>query len=365
MKVSKKGGSVILMLLAGLIFSACDSDEDVKFIPPSNLKEKACEVQENGWTIPTQTVADGGVGKDGIPSIDNPQFVSIHETRNLLDEELVIVAKIGTSVRVYPQRILDQHEVVNDLVDDIAVAVTFCPLTGTALAYDRRVNGEVTTLGVSGLLYNSNLVLYDRSTDTKWAQMTSEAINGELACDKLNFLPVLEMTWAGVKSLFPKAQVLSGDTGFDRNYRNIPFSSQVPLNSLPSFPYFPKDTRLANYERVLAIIDSLKVSAFSLEQFDQELAITVENSNLIISDPTIKLVVSYKTGSGVFSIAEDVGKRGIFLRDQDDNVYDLFGEAISGEKIGQHLKPTFSYMGYWFSISSMFPDPLIYVDGED
>ncbi len=367
MRQIKKGLLIALVASTAVGFMSCGGEEPSVFVPPIDNFREACEVLENGWTIPTQTVVDGGVGKDGIPSIDNPLFVSVSQVQNLQDDELVIVVKVGDVIKAYPQRILDQHEIVNDMFEDKPIAVTLCPQTGTALAFNRAIGGEVTTLGVSGLLYNSNLVMYDRNTDTKWAQMTTQAINGELACQNLEFLPVLEMSWAGVKTFFPNALVLSGETGFSRNYVNPPFSSQVPINSVPAFPYSPKDSRMSNYERAHIIIDSVKAQVYSFDQFVGEgFNLTIDNSTVLLSHSGFKFIISYKANANTLQLASNIEDTGIVMEDSEGNGYNLFGEVVSGEGLGERLGTTFSYMGYWFSLASMFPDPIVFQEeGED
>ncbi len=365
MRVIKVSLLIVLIIGTSLVLISCGSDGPSDFVPPIDNFGETCEVMETGWTIPTLTVVDGGVGKDGIPSIDNPRFVAVDDVTGLAEDELVVVVKVGDVIKAYPQRILDQHEIVNDMFGSTPVALTFCPQTGTALAFDRRINDELTTLGVSGLLYNSNLVMYDRSSDTRWAQMTTQAVNGELACDKLEFLQTLELSWGGVKDLFPQALVLSGDTGFDRNYTSPPLSKQTSLNSLPTFPYTPKDERFANYKRVHAIIDTVKVQIYTFDQFSEMLELTIDDANVLISHPEYRLIVSYKTKAKVLQLATDPQSANVIMQDSEGNGYNLFGEVIAGERVGERLEPTFSYMGYWFSLASMFPNPVVFENGQD
>ncbi len=365
MRLMKKVLFFTLIITGPLMLTRCGGEEPSVFVPPIDNRGEACEVLENGWTISTQTVVDGGVGKDGIPSIDNPTFVTVNQVDNLTDDELVIVVKVDGVVKAYPQRVLDVHEIVNDEFGDKPIAVTLCPQTGTALAFDRTIDGDVTTLGVSGLLYNSNLIMYDRSTDTRWAQMTTQAIHGALACDDLSFLQTLELTWAGVRALFPDALVLTGDEIINRNYVNSPLSSRTDLNSIPTFPYSPKDLRMANYERVHTIIDSKKVQVYSFDQFAEGVTLTIDNSNVILVNSDYKLIVSYKSRSKRLELGTDVNNADVVMVDTEGNGYNFFGEIITGDLIGERLEPTFSYMGYWFAMASMFPDPIVFEDGQD
>ena len=131
-----------------------------------------CNDEEGGvWSIPNEQVLDGGPGKDGIPSVDNPIFYDISQNTVYEEEDLVVGYKRDTAARAYPHVVLDWHEIVNDEINGFPMTITYCPLTGTAIGWDRTIDGNVTTFGVSGLLYNSNLIPYDRRTNSNWSQM--------------------------------------------------------------------------------------------------------------------------------------------------------------------------------------------------
>ena len=132
------------------------------------------------WSIPSNQVFDGGPGKDGIPALVNPAMVSSVQANYLTDNDLVIGFKVGDDVRAYPHQILDWHEIINDVVGEQPLAITYCPLTGTGIGWNRVISGNTTTFGVSGLLFNTNLIPYDRSTDSNWSQMKLECVNGQL-----------------------------------------------------------------------------------------------------------------------------------------------------------------------------------------
>ncbi len=347
-----------------LLFLGCSLDDpSTGFVPPTAVVQKVCEVEDSGWTISTATLIDGGVGKDGFQSMESPIFVPVDQVDLVQDDELVVVMKRGDIVRAYPHRYLGPHEVVNDLLDGLPVSVTLCPLTGTAIAFEREINGGITTLGVSGLLYNNNLILYDRETDTNWSQMTTQGINGPLSCENLNYVPALEMSWKGVKTWFPEAMVLVGDNTLVRTYERPPQSSLVFEEGRPFFPYNPKDTRLPNYRRSHIVIDSTKTTIYTLDQFLEQIDLVVDNTTILITDPSIDFITSYKTASVNLRLASDPDS-GVVMVDSDGNKYNLFGEVISGE-IGKRLEPTFSYMGYWFALAAMYPDPLIFENGQD
>ena len=134
--------------------------------------------------------------KDCIPSIDEPEFESTESaTEWMFDDNLIFVLNYKGEVRGYPQKILDRHEIVNDVVAGDPVLITFCPLCGSALAFERVLDGETTEFGVSGKLHNTDLVMYDRETESLWQQITGEAIVGERIGDRLTQLPFFGLSW--------------------------------------------------------------------------------------------------------------------------------------------------------------------------
>lgn len=178
------------------------------------------------WSIsdPNLTKAlSGGPGKDGIPSLDAPKFVSV-DTFKHPDSVQAIVMKDGETVKVYPYNILNWHEIVNDTVAGVPVAVTFCPLCGSAIVYDRRVNDETLTFGVSGFLLESNMIMFDRENEALWQQSTGKVLAGRDLDTELKLAPFQRLTMGEVKELYPSAQVLSEDTGHRRDYGRNPYS---------------------------------------------------------------------------------------------------------------------------------------------
>jgi len=167
-----------------------------------------------------ESVASGGPPKDGIPAIDKPQYTSAAEAdRWLLPEDVVFGVNHGGLVAAYPQRILVWHEITNETVGGEKISITYCPLTGTAIGYKGSVAPQTSSsFGVSGKLVNSNLVMYDRSTDSRWPQILGQAIDGRARGTRLEEFPVVWTTWEKWKGKHPDTRVLSQRTGFLRNY---------------------------------------------------------------------------------------------------------------------------------------------------
>lgn len=139
-------------------------------------------------TIPLKDIKDGGLRRDGIPAIDSPEFLGIEEAKYLKEQNLVISVSHHGETRAYPIRILNYHEIVNDTIGDLSFSVTYCPLCGTGMVFNREIEGEVTTLGVSGLLFQSDVLLYDRASESLWSQLQMRSISGSRVGKQLEWL---------------------------------------------------------------------------------------------------------------------------------------------------------------------------------
>ncbi|MEM9929251.1 MAG: DUF3179 domain-containing (seleno)protein, partial [Bacteroidota bacterium] len=168
------------------LVAACGNDDnafDPRLQNPGN-GEGRCDFSGE-WIIPRGNVFDGGPGCDGIPAIEDPEFVSLGEATYLEDGDLVLaVADANGQVKLYAHNLLDWHEIINDEVAGQPLAIVYCPLTGTGIGWDRIIDGEQTSFGVSGLLYNTNIIPYDRKTGSNWSQQRLECVNGELAGER-------------------------------------------------------------------------------------------------------------------------------------------------------------------------------------
>jgi hypothetical protein len=189
-------------------------------------------------------VLSGGPPKDGIPSIDNPKFVSVEEADKWMEDNELILAMIYKDIkRAYPLQILVWHEIVNDVIADDPILVTYCPLCGSGIAYERKINGEEVEFGTSGKLYNSNLVMYDRKTDSYWTQIDGQAIIGPLAGQELTEISIDTVVWRDWKKIHPDSEVLSQNTGFTRDYGRDPYGNYYE-DSFLMFPVENEDNRI-------------------------------------------------------------------------------------------------------------------------
>ncbi|MEM7058007.1 MAG: DUF3179 domain-containing protein [Pseudomonadota bacterium] len=171
-------------------------------------------------------IFSGGPPKDGIPAITGPTMKPVAAEDEIDDREPVMsVALDGQTPRAYPIRYLMWHEIVNDRIGDVPVAVTFCPLCNSGLVFDLRMDGQELELGVSGMLRHSDMIMYDRQTESWWQQFTGEAIAGDMLGKTLTPLPALLESWAAFKSRHPDGLVMAEPTGHSRSYGSNPYRS--------------------------------------------------------------------------------------------------------------------------------------------
>ena len=175
-------------------------------------------------SVALSDLRQGCPARDCIPSIDNPKFLSAEEATHVADDELVITLSYKGEYRAYPSQILDHHEIVNDTIAGDPLAITWCPLCGSAVGIQRTVGGEITEFGVSGVLYNSDLVLYDRATETLWDQIEAKGVVGTMTGVELELVPVSMSRWAKWRDKHPDTLVLSADTGFGYDYTQDRFA---------------------------------------------------------------------------------------------------------------------------------------------
>jgi len=260
--------ALLLIPLTGLALLAAGCAQTTKepSQPPSAAEEpkpdNELRVETAEWktdfskhTVPLGEFVSGGPGKGGIPAIDEPKFVSVSEADEWLeDREPVIELELEGEARAYPLQILIWHEIVNDAVGGRPVAVTFCPLCNTALVFDRRVDGRLLDFGTTGYLRNSDLVMYDRQTESWWQQFGGEAVIGELAGKELEQVPAAVVAWSDFEAQHPDGRVLSRDTGSARPYGRNPYTGYDDVDSPPFVPTAnPDDDRLAPKERVVYV----------------------------------------------------------------------------------------------------------------
>ena len=203
-------------------------------------------------TIPAHKIFIGGPPRDGIPSIDKPKFLDAGKADYLKDEDRILGIYHLGEARAYPIRILNWHEIVNDKIEDKAVVITYCPLCGSGIVYNGEINGKAYEFGVSGLLYNSDVLLFDRETETLWSQILSKAISGKMINTELEIIQSAHTSWKAWKQKYPDSKVLSMETGYSRDYARSPYGS-YDKEVMTFFPVEFKSKRYHPKERVLGI----------------------------------------------------------------------------------------------------------------
>lgn len=330
-------------------------------------------------TVPLEEIVSGGPPKDGIRSIDRPTFVTVRDANRWLDdrEPVVMVSKDGVT-KAYPLQIMIQHEIVNDVVGQTPVTVTYCPLCNTAISFDRRFDGRLLDFGTTGRLRHSDLVMYDRQTETWWQQAVGEGIVGEYAGEKLTFISSPLVSWKTFKENFPDGQVLSRDTGFGRNYGRNPYEyydrGDGPLRR---FFFGRPDRRLPAMERVAAVEIDGESAAFSFAALREKRVIAEQVGGTPVvafwAPGTASAVDNSRIAKG-----RDVGSSGVFdrrldgrtlrfnadgdgkFRDRETgSTWNILGRAIAGPLTGKQLTEIIHGNHFWFAWGAFKPETRI------
>ncbi len=320
-------------------------------------------------TVPLEEIVSGGPPKDGIPAIDNPAFVSIRSADDWLEDgEPVAVVRLDGETKAYPLQILIHHEIVNDRVGSTPVSVTYCPLCNTTLAFDRRFDGPVLDFGTTGRLRHSDLVMYDRQTETWWQQATGDAVVGRYAGEKLTFLAAPVLAWRDVKAEHPDARVLSRETGHRRDYGVNPYVGyDTRQGPYPQFFMGPTDGRMPLMERIVAVERGGESIALPFSRLEEARVahVDVAGEDLVVlwAPGTASPVDGPRVASG-----RDVGSTGVYARELDGRLltfrphgqgrfrdeetgstWTLSGRAVEGALRGRALTVVPHGNHFWFA----------------
>ncbi len=346
----------IYALVVALISLACTNDEIDDF--------DSTPVDKDVWDIPKTKVIDGGAGRDGIPSINNPKFVALEDVNYILDTDLVLVLSEGEITHIYPHKILDYHEAINDGILGNNTAITYCPLTGTGIGFKGLINGSKTTFGISGLVYKNNQILFDRLTESYWSQITRKAVHGELRGRLAKTVTLFETTWESAKSLVPDALVLSKDTGFSRVYEQYPYLDYRTNHEFLIFPVEEEDDRLEAKERVYGVLGNIDIRTYPISHFDNNVSLIKDffdgKSLLIVGSQKNQFITGFIHESGIdYTALQD--QFPLVFEDSRGNKYDVLGRALEGPDQGKKLKQADAMMGYWFALVDFFGRPQIHI----
>lgn len=354
--------SVSIVLISVVIFLSTDEEKNIF---------KLSLGQEIKHTVPLDKILSGGPPQDGIPSIDNPKFQSVQEADEILeDSELVLGLNINGDIRVYPLQILVWHEIVNDVVGDQPVAVTYCPLCFTNQVFNRTLNdGNTVEFGTSGKLYNSNLVMYDRKSNSLWSQALGEGIVGEYAGVKLERIPFDVAYWKEWKELYPESKVLSRDTGSVRPYGADPYGDYY-TNDLILFPVANDDKRLGLKEIIIGLENKDQYKAYKLQEIETKKVI----NDVIGEDKKIALVSLEPFMIRVFDRVIDGNDDGnkivvdLFYNETTNTLIDRVtgselnfdGKFINKQLQGKKLERLPMDQGFWFEWAAFHPETEVF-----
>lgn len=323
-------------------------------------------------------IVSGGPPPDGIPPIDDPQFISVADADEWLnDPEPVMVVDVDGDIRAYPIQIMMWHEIVNDTVGDLPLSVTYCPLCNSAISFVRIVRGVETTFGTSGSLFNANLVMYDRATESLWNQLDGHAVVGVLTGDVLEQYPSVTLAWGDFKEIHPEGIVLDRDrTGASRAYGTNPYTGLDDPNGQPFLFNSEVDVRAKAMQRIIALENGTDAAAWTLEAVSSDAESAVTEGTF--GDEEI--VIFWKSGEASaldtsdIAAGRDVGTVGVFspivegqtltftangdtfVDDQTSSTWNVLGEATSGDFEGTKLEPKIFVRTFWFSWAAFRPE---------
>ncbi len=367
---------------------SAQEDAAGEFVPtrPGQIEDPGTpRFPTGGWStdfeissVPFDEIMSGGPGKDGIPAVDEPTFESIEEARSWVTEQGPVIAlEIDGDARAYPLAVLTWHEIVNDTVGDVPVIVTFCPLCHTALVFERELDGRLHDFGVSGNLRLSDMVMYDRQTESWWQQATGQGIVGELTGAKLEFVPSQLIGFDQFAEAYPDGVVLSRDTGHRRDYGRNPYVGYDTIDQQPFLFDGVTDGRLAPKERVVALGEQSSEAPLSIPYSELR---GVGAVNLEFEgQPTVALWAPGANSALDRSYVDegrDVGATGVFSAVVDDqtltfergddedapitdaetgSTWDITGRAVDGPLAGTTLEPLGHGDHFWFAWAAFVP----------
>ncbi len=316
--------------------------------------------------IRIEEITWGGVSKDGIPALINPKHVAPDEAKYLIPDELVFGVSIDGDERAYPLRIMDWHEMFNDVVGGRAVALAYCTLCGSGILFDTAVEGrsEPFVFGSSGFLYRSNKLMYDKATNSLWNQFTGRPVVGELTGTgiELGILPVVITTWKEWLARHPDTKVLSIDTGFNRDYSpGKPYGAYFASEDL-MFPARVRDDRLKPKDYVFAVRTVGAEKAWPLSAFNKSPVINDKIGEIdvvLIGDAASRTVRAYRAEGRIFR--PDPGDAAKLLAD--DGMW-MIEEHNLTHASGGKLVRLAGHIAYWFAWQGYKPAAELAVEGK-
>ena len=356
---------VVSVMLVVLAISFQDESAEISITNPTvNFESTLTLMETNGvkHLIPLDKIKGGGPPKDGIPSIDNPIFTDVQNSNFMSDSDVVIGLEINGESKAYPLFILVWHEIVNDKVGGTPVSVTYCPLCYTNQVFERIIDGQEVEFGTSGKLYNSNLLMYDRLTESYWSQALGVAVKGELSGYNLNIIPFDVITWGDWKTLHSDTLVMTTDTGHIRSYATDPYGSYYTEPRI-MFPVDYSDDRMFPKEIILGFNQDDIYKAY--KQNDIESNIILNDS---IGEIPVMLVSLFSQNSRAFERTIDDQILDFVYVDNKitdtltNSEWNYDGLSISGKYEGKQLERIPIEPGFWFAWVAFHPETLVFGD---
>lgn len=323
-------------------------------------------------------IMSGGPRKDGIPAIDNPKFIMQYQAARWLNpQEPVIAVEINGVARAYPIQILIWHEIVNDELNGKHISVTFCPLCNASLVFDRNVDGEILDFGTTGRLRYSDLIMYDRQTESWWQQLTGEGLVGEYAGQRLKTINSYIVSFQEFRKAYPNSLVLSRGTGHAREYGMNPYRGYDDINNSPFMIKDPTDPRLPPMERILSVSVNEKHRVYPYSELNNQTVINDDFHGVPIvvlskldsvSPLDLPKISESRTIPSVTAFRRYVNDMQLTFYSQSDRILDeqtgsewnLFGQATDGPLKGKQLASVESCVNFAFAWLVFHPDSEIY-----
>lgn len=363
---------IITMFVINITITAQDNLENILKAYPNwttNFEQRSIDLGE---------LLSGGPPKDGIPAIINPKFTTINEAANWLNaKEPVLSIELNGISKAYPLQILLFHEIVNDRMGRTPILVSFCPLCYSGIVFDRTINGMAVNFGVSGLLRNSDLVMYDQLSESFWQQFTGEAIVGDFTGTKLEVISSQILSFEQFRQNYKDGLVLSKDTGFSRPYGMNPYVNYDNVETKPFLFDGDIDDRLPANEKVIAIKYGKTAKAYPYSITSQEKIIhdKIEDINIVVfhipgtlSGLDQRYIEDSKDVGSTAVYSSELNKKTLEFYFKNDKIFDnqtnsewsITGKCTNGELKGQQLTkiPHGDYFSFaWFAF---MPGTLIY-----
>ena len=366
----------VILLGASLLAGADDDD-----CSPSNLRTVNWSTDFCQSQVDFAEILVGNPVKDGIPSVTDPLMESIASASEWLSQRSPVIAvEIEEQARAYPLAILMWHEIANDEIAGLPIAVTFCPLCNSSVTFERRIDDEALDFGVSGLLRNSDLIMFDRQTESWWQQLTGEALVGAYAGTLLEIVPSQVLSFGSFAERHPDGLVMSRDTGYNRQYGLNPYRD---YDLQPGRPFLFRgeiDPRLDSpVDHVLAaIVDNVAI-AYPFDILRAQRVI-----NHVVADTPVAIFyqggVASALGDSRIDNARDIGTAGMYEASLDDgaalqfvaddaggfrdtatqSTWNAFGEATAGELAGSQLRWLNAFPHFWFAWAAFHPETEVY-----